>query len=92
MAEREEDRVDLVLTDLVMPRMDGRELTARLQKIYPGIRILIMSGHAGDGNSAERVLSAGMGFLAKPFTPESLKTAVRNVLDGLEVLSLGDSK
>jgi len=70
--------LDLVLTDLVLPRMRGRELVRHLRTIRPRLRALYMSGYRQEDERQE----AGEAFLSKPFTPEALTTAVRAVLDG----------
>jgi two-component system cell cycle sensor histidine kinase/response regulator CckA len=71
--------IHLLLTDVVMPRVDGRELAARLSKARPAMRILLCSGY-GDGPIDEG--GAAHGFLEKPFTPETLLVKVRQMLDG----------
>ncbi|MGQ0650349.1 MAG: response regulator [Gemmatimonadaceae bacterium] len=70
--------IDLVLTDLVMPVMRGRELVERLSTIRPHARTLYMSGYREEAEVQEL---SGAAFLPKPFTPEALTTAVRGVLD-----------
>jgi CheY-like chemotaxis protein len=68
--------VQLLLTDMVMPGLSGRDVAARLGAIQPGIRVLYMSGHAERGIVHDGVLEAGIHFLAKPFTTERLLEAV----------------
>ncbi|HYD54924.1 MAG TPA: response regulator, partial [Gemmatimonadaceae bacterium] len=63
---------DLVLTDLVMPRMGGAELARRLRHERPGLRVLFMSGYAPEARSAEDELPPGAAVLPKPFSPAAL--------------------
>lgn len=76
-----EAAVDLLLTDVVMPGIDGRELAARLRVTRPGLRVLFMSGHTEDAILHRGVLDAGLDFLHKPFAPEHLARRVREILD-----------
>jgi PAS domain S-box-containing protein len=68
--------VKLLLTDVVMPGMSGREVASKLAAARPGIRILYMSGHTEKGIVRDGVLEPGIEFLAKPFTREALLAAV----------------
>jgi PAS domain S-box-containing protein len=68
--------IGLLLTDVVMPVMSGREVASRLAATQPGIRVLFMSGHTDKGIVRDGVLEPGIDFLAKPFTAESLLAAV----------------
>ena len=72
--------VDLVLSDVVMPGMDGPELVRRLSLERPGLRVLYMSGYADDRLLGHNVVECELEFLAKPFTPEALTAKVRAVL------------
>ena len=73
--------LDLLLTDVVMPQMSGVELAARLTAVRRGLPVLYMSGYTEDTLGQRGVLSPETAFLNKPFTPASLREAVRAVLD-----------
>jgi two-component system, cell cycle sensor histidine kinase and response regulator CckA len=73
--------IDAVVTDVVMPGMNGRELVERLIESRPGMRSLLMSGYTDDDILRRGVLHGETAFLQKPFTPEQLARKVRGVLD-----------
>jgi PAS domain S-box-containing protein len=73
--------VQLLITDVVMPKMSGRELAARVTALRPDIRVLFSSGYAADAIGEDGVLGDGINFLAKPYLPSKLAEAVREVLD-----------
>jgi signal transduction histidine kinase/ligand-binding sensor domain-containing protein/CheY-like chemotaxis protein len=75
------DDIALVLTDVVMPRMGGRELTEKLRIARPGIRVLYMSGYAASTIDEQDVVEPGTAFLRKPFTLADMLRKVRDVLD-----------
>jgi CheY-like chemotaxis protein len=80
--EHTTDVFDLVLTDMAMPGgVSGRDLAARLQAARPGTRVLYASGFMDDALARELRLQAGVNFLQKPFTPDSLLACVRACLD-----------
>lgn len=81
--------IDLVLTDVVMPGMKGRELGERLAQLRAGIKVLYMSAYAEDDAINIGILSPGTAFIEKPFSPDQLATKVRDVLHGTR-LSSGD--
>lgn len=74
--------VDLVLTDVIMPGMKGRELGGRLAAIRTGIKILYMSAHTEDTAMDLEMIVPGSAFIEKPFSPEELASKVREVLVG----------
>ena len=74
-------RVHLLLTDVVMPGMNGRELAGRVAALRPDTKVLYASGYTDDAILRHGVLDAGSPFLSKPYTPTELKRRVREVLD-----------
>jgi CheY-like chemotaxis protein len=84
-AEGHLDRIALVLTDVVMPVMGGRELAAKLRALRPELKVLFTSGYASDPDTVGHARAFGAGFIQKPFVPSSLRRAVREAIDKLEV-------
>ncbi len=79
--ESSQTRIDLVLTDIVMPQMNGRELAEKLLELRPGLKIVFMSGYTDDVLLRTGSLKPGMTFLQKPLRPEILASKLREALD-----------
>jgi signal transduction histidine kinase/CheY-like chemotaxis protein len=76
------ETIDLVLTDVAMPGMKGRELVERLGKLRPSLKVLYMSAYAQEDAIDVGMLSPGTAFIEKPFSPDELAGKVRDVLSG----------
>jgi CheY-like chemotaxis protein len=81
ISERHRGPIQLMVTDVVMPQMSGRELAQRLQPVRPDMRVIYMSGYTDDAIVRHGVLGEGIAFLSKPFTPDALALKVREVLE-----------
>jgi CheY-like chemotaxis protein len=81
LAQNRQQAIHLLLTDLAMPDMNGFELADHIVVYREGIRILFMSGFADTPHIGAEVSQPGRAFLQKPFTPDALATAVRDVMD-----------
>jgi two-component system cell cycle sensor histidine kinase/response regulator CckA len=81
LAEAYPQPIHLLLTDVVMPKMNGQELARRFTPLHPESRILFTSGYAEDSIVHHGVVEAGLSFLAKPYLPQTLAKKVREVLD-----------
>ena len=75
------ERIDLLLTDVVMPLLGGQELAAKLLAKYPALTVLFMSGYTNSALLHQGAMEDGKSFLQKPFSPDLLLVRVREVLD-----------
>ncbi len=75
------DSIDLVISDVVMPGMNGAVLVEQIQKLVPGIPVLMISGYVGETATREKLLDANVNFLQKPFDPNVFASKVRELLD-----------
>ena len=82
VAEAATEPIHLLLTDVIMPGMTGRDVAERLQSRDPRMKVLYMSGYSNDVVLDRGVLQAGVGYMAKPFSPDELADKVRRALDG----------
>ena len=83
----EKDRIDLILLDLLMPKMDGAETLTNLKRIDPGVKVIICSGYGADKESIKDLVVTGVPMVNKPFQPDDLVATVRQVLDGRESIN-----
>ncbi len=81
LAENSIHEIDIMLTDVVMPGMSGRDLAEKMKASEPGLKCLFMSGYSVDVIAHHDILDEGVNFLQKPFTIKTLGAAVRQVLD-----------
>jgi CheY-like chemotaxis protein len=81
LAEEHAATIQLLMTDVVMPEMNGRDLATKLLALYPNLKRLFTSGYTADVIAHHGVLDEGVNFLQKPFSVHDLATKVREVLD-----------
>ena len=81
LSAQHEGAIQLLLTDVIMPGMNGRELANRLLETRPTLRVLFMSGYTDDAIVHQHALESSANFIQKPFSPDSLAQKVRKVLD-----------
>jgi len=74
-------RIDLIIADVVMPELGGRELAARLGAVRPGVSVLFTSGYTGHDVVERGLIERDWPFLAKPVAPDVLARKVRELLD-----------
>ena len=90
LGEHYEDRIDLLVTDVIMPKMNGVKLAERLRSVRPDISVLFISGYSQDANKEKYSLGPGTELLVKPFDQITLIRTVRRLLDKSNVTSLQD--
>jgi FixJ family two-component response regulator len=81
LAQENAGIINLLITDVIMPEMNGKELTHALQSLNPEIKSIFMSGYTADIISQHGVLEEGVNFIQKPFSLPDLSHKVRDVLD-----------
>jgi len=81
LCEESPERIDLLLTDVIMPKLNGRQLAERIRLLRPEVGVLYMSGYTDDMILNNGTLEVGASFIQKPMMPDSLTRKVRDVLD-----------
>ncbi|MBU0485299.1 MAG: response regulator [Proteobacteria bacterium] len=80
IAEEQKQKIHLLLTDIIMPEMDGQELAGQIITLHPAVKCLFMSGYPGDAIAGRGVLPEGGHFIQKPFPLTTMATKIREVL------------
>ena len=80
LAKACDGRIHLLITDVIMPEMNGRELAGRIRELYPEVRLLFMSGYPADVIAEQGVLDRGVQFIQKPFSMQDIAAKVREAL------------
>ena len=81
VCERYQDPIHLLVTDVVMPQISGRELAERIVSMRPQIQVLYVSGYTNNVITHHGILTPGTAFLQKPFTPDALAGKIRELLE-----------
>jgi DNA-binding NtrC family response regulator len=81
LAREHAGEIHLLMTDVVMPEMNGRDLAKNLLSLYPNLKCLFMSGYTADVIAHHGVLDEGVQFIQKPFSVQTLAVKIREVLD-----------
>ena len=81
ISDRHNGPIHLLLTDVIMPQLNGRDLAQRLTSLRPDAKVLYMSGYTTKDLISHGMLDPGVAFLQKPFTPDGLALKVRQILD-----------
>jgi CheY-like chemotaxis protein len=79
--EHSNDKIDLLLTDVVMPHMDGVQLSIEFRRLFPQARIILMSGYTEESKLQRVITEPNVEFIEKPFRPQTLMHKVREMLD-----------
>ena len=89
LAKEHAGEINLLITDVVMPDMNGRELSERLKTSYPDLKVLFMSGYTANVIAHRGVLEDGVCFMSKPFSKRDMALKVREVLDKIIIRDQG---
>ena len=79
--EKDKDKINLVILDMIMPDFSGKDTFDILQRINPSVRVLLSSGYSLDGQAKEIIENGCKGFIQKPFTMSELSNKIRGTLD-----------
>ena len=90
IAEGHRGKIQLLITDVVMPRLNGKELAKLLVERRPEMKVLYMSGYTDSAIVNSGILQKEVAFLQKPFTPAALASKVRDVLESGKILRAGE--
>jgi len=82
LAQGQGHKISLIITDVIMPEMGGRDLAVHLSALYPNLKCLFMSGYTADAVSHHGILDKGLEFIHKPFSTQELSAKIRKILDG----------
>jgi two-component system cell cycle sensor histidine kinase/response regulator CckA len=85
LASSQKQKIDLLISDVVMPKLSGRELWNDLRKRLPTLKVLFISGYTDDSVVRHGVIDGDVAFLQKPFTMRALAAKIREVLDADDV-------
>lgn len=80
VSENHPGAIDVLFTDVIMPRMNGRELAEKVLQARPGIKVLFMSGYTDDAIMRQGLLDSDTDFIQKPFTSQRLARTLRQIL------------
>jgi len=81
VGEQYEPPIHLMVTDVIMPKMSGREVARRMEHMRPGMKVLYMSGYTDNAVVHHGILDEDLRYIQKPFTPEDLAFKVREAID-----------
>ena len=79
--KKSKETIDLIITDVIMPEMNGKELIDNIRELLPDIKVLFISGYSQDIISGKGIIPSDVNFLNKPFEPEKFVQKVRQVLN-----------
>ena len=82
IAKMQQNKINLIISDVVMPKLSGEKLSAQLKPLIPGLKVLFISGYTDEAITRSGILKKGLHFLQKPFSPNELLKKVREILDG----------
>jgi len=84
LCDRQQHKIDLLLTDVIMPQMSGRDLAGHIRERYPDMQVLFMSGYTSNAIANNGVLEPGMNFIGKPFTAADLSEKIQEILGAVQ--------